>query len=161
MTKNKYEYKVLHIDGCSNGFDQEEYLNKKGKDGWKLVSVVATTNGKPILYLKRELKEKKKNYGAYKRVEKSKPIKEYERLSKDYIQTRMTEIIVDKLGCEEIDVKPKAGFQDDLGADSLDAVELLMEFEKEFNTAIPDEAAEKVRTVGDAVDLMYELINKR
>jgi acyl carrier protein len=73
---------------------------------------------------------------------------------------KISQIIVDKLGCEETEVTDKAVFTDDLGADSLDAVELLMEFEKEFNTAIPDEVAENVRTVGDAVDLLYKLLNK-
>ena len=60
-------------------------------------------------------------------------------------------IIVDKLGVDEKEVTPTASFTNDLGADSLDTVELIMEFEKEFNIAIPDEQAEKISTVGDAI----------
>jgi acyl carrier protein len=59
--------------------------------------------------------------------------------------------IVDKLGVDENEVTPTASFTNDLGADSLDTVELIMEFEKEFNISIPDEDAEKIGTVGDAV----------
>ncbi|MFA6950812.1 MAG: acyl carrier protein [Lentimicrobiaceae bacterium] len=68
------------------------------------------------------------------------------------IATRVKAIIVDKLGVEEKEVTPEASFTNDLGADSLDTVELIMEFEKEFNIAIPDDQAEKIGTVGDAVD---------
>jgi len=60
-------------------------------------------------------------------------------------------IIVDKLGVDENEVTSEASFTNDLGADSLDTVELIMEFEKEFNIAIPDDQAEKIATVGDAV----------
>ena len=60
-------------------------------------------------------------------------------------------IIVDKLGVDENEVTNEASFTNDLGADSLDTVELIMEFEKEFNIAIPDDQAEKIATVGDAV----------
>ena len=60
-------------------------------------------------------------------------------------------IIVDKLGVEESEVTAEASFTNDLGADSLDTVELIMEFEKEFNIAIPDDQAEKIATVGDAI----------
>jgi acyl carrier protein len=60
-------------------------------------------------------------------------------------------IIVDKLGVDENEVTMEASFTNDLGADSLDTVELIMEFEKEFNIAIPDDQAEKIGTVGDAV----------
>ena len=60
-------------------------------------------------------------------------------------------IIVEKLGVDWKDVTPEASFMNDLGADSLDQVELIMEFEKEFKISIPDEAAEKIVTVGDAV----------
>ena len=60
-------------------------------------------------------------------------------------------IIVDKLGVDENEVTMEASFTNDLGADSLDTVELIMEFEKEFNIAIPDDQAEKIQTVGDAV----------
>lgn len=67
------------------------------------------------------------------------------------ITTRVKAIIVDKLGVEEKEVTPQASFTNDLGADSLDTVELIMEFEKEFNIAIPDDQAEKIGTVGDAI----------
>lgn len=67
------------------------------------------------------------------------------------IATRVKKIIVDKLGVDEAEVTLEASFTNDLGADSLDTVELIMEFEKEFNIAIPDEQAEKIGTVGDAI----------
>ena len=68
------------------------------------------------------------------------------------INAKVTAIIVDKLGVEESEVTLAASFTNDLGADSLDTVELIMEFEKEFGITIPDEAAEKIGTVGDAID---------
>ena len=67
------------------------------------------------------------------------------------ITSKVTSIIVDKLGVDEKEVTPQASFTNDLGADSLDTVELIMEFEKEFNIAIPDDQAEKISTVGDAI----------
>jgi acyl carrier protein len=67
------------------------------------------------------------------------------------IKSRVVSIIVDKLGVDEAEVTSEASFTNDLGADSLDTVELIMEFEKEFNIAIPDDQAEKIATVGDAV----------
>ena len=67
------------------------------------------------------------------------------------IAKRVTAIIVDKLGVNETEVKPEATFAQDLGADSLDTVELIMEFEKEFGLQIPDDQAEKIQTVGDAI----------
>ena len=67
------------------------------------------------------------------------------------IASRVKAIIVDKLGVEESEVTNEASFTNDLGADSLDTVELIMEFEKEFNVTIPDDQAEKITTVGDAV----------
>ena len=67
------------------------------------------------------------------------------------IATRVTSIITDKLGVEESQVTPEASFTNDLGADSLDTVELIMELEKEFDLSIPDEEAEKIATVGDAI----------
>ncbi len=67
------------------------------------------------------------------------------------IASRVKAIIVDKLGVDENEVKTEASFTNDLGADSLDTVELIMEFEKEFNIAIPDDQAEGIGTVGDAV----------
>ncbi|MBE9491434.1 MAG: acyl carrier protein [Bacteroidetes bacterium] len=67
------------------------------------------------------------------------------------IATRVKAIIVDKLGVDDNEVTPEASFTNDLGADSLDTVELIMEFEKEFNIAIPDDQAEKIGTVGEAI----------
>ena len=67
------------------------------------------------------------------------------------IASRVKAIIADKLDVEETEVTPEASFTNDLGADSLDTVELIMEFEKEFNIAIPDDQAEKISTVGDAI----------
>ena len=67
------------------------------------------------------------------------------------IASRVKAIIADKLDVEETEVTPEASFTNDLGADSLDTVELIMEFEKEFNIQIPDDQAEKITTVGDAV----------
>ncbi|MCL2727336.1 MAG: acyl carrier protein [Bacteroidales bacterium] len=67
------------------------------------------------------------------------------------ITPKVKDIIVDKLGVDESEVTPTASFTNDLGADSLDTVELIMEFEKEFGITIPDEAAEKISTVGDAI----------
>ncbi len=72
------------------------------------------------------------------------------------IKSRVIAIIVDKLGVEESEVTPTASFTNDLGADSLDTVELIMEFEKEFNIAIPDDQAENIQTVGDAVSYIEE-----
>jgi acyl carrier protein len=67
------------------------------------------------------------------------------------IASRVKAIIVDKLGVDENEVTPEASFTNDLGADSLDTVELIMEFEKEFNIGIPDDQAENIGTVGEAV----------
>jgi acyl carrier protein len=67
------------------------------------------------------------------------------------IDAKVKEIIMNKLGVEEGQITPEASFTNDLGADSLDTVELVMEFEKAFNLQIPDEDAEKIGTVGDAI----------
>ncbi len=67
------------------------------------------------------------------------------------VEAKVKEIIMNKLGVEASQVTPEASFTNDLGADSLDTVELVMEFEKAFNLQIPDEDAEKIGTVGDAV----------
>ena len=72
------------------------------------------------------------------------------------ISEKVTSIIVDKLGVDASEVTPNASFTNDLGADSLDTVELIMEFEKEFNIAIPDDQAEKIATVGDAISYIEE-----
>ena len=70
------------------------------------------------------------------------------------IQERVTAIIVEKLGVSESQVTPEATFAQDLGADSLDTVELIMELEKEFDISIPDAETEKIQTVGDAVSFI-------
>ena len=67
------------------------------------------------------------------------------------IASKVQKIIVHKLGVEEPEVVATASFTNDLGADSLDTVELIMEFEKEFGISIPDDQAEKIQTVGDAI----------
>lgn len=70
------------------------------------------------------------------------------------ISAKVKEIIVEKLGVDPNEVTPEASFTNDLGADSLDTVELIMEFEKEFNVSIPDEQAENIQTVGEAVSYL-------
>mgnify|MGYP001442030209 CR=1 FL=1 len=70
--------------------------------------------------------------------------------------SRVKAIIVDKLGVEENEVTNDASFTNDLGADSLDTVELIMEFEKEFNISIPDDQAENISTVGEAFKYIEE-----
>ena len=75
------------------------------------------------------------------------------------IASRVKAIIVDKLGVDENEVTTEASFTNDLGADSLDTVELIMEFEKEFNIAIPDDQADNIQTVGDAVSYIEENAN--
>ena len=72
------------------------------------------------------------------------------------IQTKVVEIIVDKLGVKEAEVTPEASFTGHLGADSLDTVELIMEFEKAFDIQIPEEEAEKIATVGDVIKYLEE-----
>lgn len=76
------------------------------------------------------------------------------------IAERVKKIIVDKLGVEESQVTPEASFTNDLGADSLDTVELIMEFEKEFNISIPDEQAESIGTVGQAISYLEKTVSK-
>ena len=72
------------------------------------------------------------------------------------VEAKVKEIIIDKLGVEESQIAPEASFTNDLGADSLDIVELVMGFESAFQISIPDEDAEKIRTVGDAVKYIEE-----
>ncbi|MBR2102818.1 MAG: acyl carrier protein [Prevotella sp.] len=72
------------------------------------------------------------------------------------IESKVKAIIVDKLGVDEEEVRPEASFTNDLGADSLDTVELIMDFEKEFNVSIPDDKAETIKTVGDAIKYVEE-----
>ncbi len=72
------------------------------------------------------------------------------------IDDKVKQIVVEQLGVEEPEVTPKASFVDDLGADSLDQVELVMAFEEGFDLEIPDEDAEKIRTVQDAIDYIQK-----
>ena len=72
------------------------------------------------------------------------------------IRDKVVAIIVDKLNIEESEVSNEASFTNDLGADSLDTVELIMEFEKQFNISIPDDKAEGIQTVGDAIDYIAD-----
>ncbi|MDG2532592.1 acyl carrier protein [Sphingomonas sp. HITSZ_GF] len=76
--------------------------------------------------------------------------------TQEEITTRVTALVVDHLGVDKNDVTLTASFIDDLGADSLDIVELVMAFEEEFGVEIPDDAAEKISTVGDAVNYISE-----
>lgn len=80
-------------------------------------------------------------------------------MSEDITQ-KVKQIIVNKLGVEESQINDTASFTNDLGADSLDTVELVMEFEKEFDLTIADEDAEKITTVGDAVTYITANLNK-
>ncbi|MEC7896004.1 MAG: acyl carrier protein [Bacteroidota bacterium] len=77
----------------------------------------------------------------------------------EHIENKVKEIIIDKLGIEESEITDSASFTNDLGADSLDTVELIMEFEKEFNISIPDEDAEKIGTVGQAISYLKEHVS--
>jgi acyl carrier protein len=72
------------------------------------------------------------------------------------VEDKVKKIIVDQLGVDENEITPEASFIDDLGADSLDTVELIMAFEEEFGLEIPDEEAEKLTTVGDALKYLNE-----
>jgi acyl carrier protein len=76
------------------------------------------------------------------------------------IAQKVKSIIIDKLGVEESEVTSGASFTNDLGADSLDTVELIMEFEKEFNISIPDDQAENITTVGQAIAYLEEHSSK-
>jgi acyl carrier protein len=70
------------------------------------------------------------------------------------VSERVKQIIIDKLGVDDAEVTNEASFTNDLGADSLDTVELIMEFEKEFDVSIPDEQAENIQTVGQAIEYL-------
>ena len=76
------------------------------------------------------------------------------------LEEKVKDIIVEELGVEREKLTGEASFMEDLGADSLDTVELVMAFEKEFDIDIPDEDAEKLRTVGDAMNYLHEKIGK-
>jgi acyl carrier protein len=75
-------------------------------------------------------------------------------------EAKVREIIIDKLGVEESQITPEASFTNDLGADSLDIVELVMGFESAFSISIPDEDAEKISTVGDAINYLNEKVGE-
>ncbi len=77
------------------------------------------------------------------------------------IAEKVTAIIMDKLGVDATEVTPEASFTNDLGADSLDTVELIMEFEKEFDVSIPDEQAENIQTVGQAVTYLESQMEEK
>ena len=77
------------------------------------------------------------------------------------VAVKITEIIVEQLGVKPEEVVPEASFVDDLGADSLDTVELVMAFEEEFGAEIPDEDAEKLQTVGDAIKYVEEKTSQK
>lgn len=77
------------------------------------------------------------------------------------IAEKVKGIIIDKLGVEESEVSSEASFTNDLGADSLDTVELIMEFEKEFNLSIPDDQAENISTVGQAITYLEENVKQQ
>ena len=72
------------------------------------------------------------------------------------IESRVKTIIVDKLGVDEAEVKPEASFTNDLGADSLDIVDMLMMLEEQYNLSIPDDVAQEMKTVGDVCDYIEE-----
>jgi acyl carrier protein len=77
------------------------------------------------------------------------------------IASRVKAIIVEKLGVDESEITNEANFTTDLGADSLDTVELIMEFEKEFNIQIPDDQAEQIQTVGQAIQFIEEYLKNQ
>ena len=77
------------------------------------------------------------------------------------VDEKVKQIIVEQLGVDEGEVTPNASFVDDLGADSLDNVELVMELEEEFDINIPDDAAEKIQTVGQAIDHIERAVNEK
>lgn len=83
-----------------------------------------------------------------------------DKMSVENLQERVKNIIVEQLGVEADQVKPEAQFVNDLGADSLDTVELIMALEEEFDIEIPDEKAEKIKTVGEAIDYIEQNAKK-
>jgi len=101
-------------------------------------------NSKKMCYFAADFEKKTFNINILKRKNMSE------------IESKVKAIIVDKLGVDEAEVKPEASFTNDLGADSLDTVELIMEFEKEFGISIPDDKAEKIGTVADAIAYIEE-----
>ena len=138
-------------EGCGDGYNElynQEFIGSNIEDmrpvrgKTDVVNEILTNVGK----IEKAIKK-----ATYAYIPAKETVKEYERISKDYILKRISEIIVDKLGVDDVEVTKDASFRDDLGADSLDTVELIMDFEKEFNIAIPDDQAENISTVGDAI----------
>jgi acyl carrier protein len=82
-------------------------------------------------------------------------------MERSEIEKKVKEIVMEKLQVEESAVVENASFVDDLGADSLDTVELVMEFEEKFDVEIPDEEAEKIRTVGDAINYLEQMTKNK
>jgi acyl carrier protein len=78
----------------------------------------------------------------------------------DDVLRRLKALVAERLGVDESQITPEASFVEDLNADSLDLVELIMSLEEEFNIEIPDEAAEKIRTVGDAIEYLEERLGE-
>ena len=99
---------------------------------------------------------KKQNTTSFTEKRNISNIKIFEVMTKAEIQERVTDIIVDRLGVSKSEVTENATFTQDLGADSLDTVELMMELERQFDVKIPDEVSEKIQTVGDVVELIAE-----
>src|ERR1044071_3872173 len=110
-------------------------------------------------------------FGSFGQVQKSLTIlrqisffaeifKSLNRKNMSEIAQKVKQIIIEKLGVEESEVTPEASFTNDLGADSLDTVELIMEFEKEFNISIPDDQAENISTVGQAISYLEQNVKK-
>jgi len=81
-------------------------------------------------------------------------------MDRNEVITRISEVVVDQLGAEEDAVVESASFIEDLGADSLDLVEIVMAFEDEFETTIPDTALESIKTIGDAADFIVSQLNQ-
>ena len=77
------------------------------------------------------------------------------------IEKKVIKIVADQMGTEEAEITRETSFINDLNADSLDTVELVMEFEDEFNTSIPDEEAEKIQTVGAAIDYIINMVKQK
>lgn len=88
-------------------------------------------------------------------------IKEITLMTRSEIEARVRQAVVEKLGIEESKVTNEASFINDLGADSLDTVELVMKFEEEFDIKIPDEDSEKIQRVGDAVNYIVEKVSSK
>lgn len=82
-------------------------------------------------------------------------------MAESEIAKRVKDVIVDKLGVEASEVNAEASFANDLGADSLDTVEMIMEFEKEFGISIPDDKAENITTVGDAIEYIEKAVAEK